>query len=302
MSASTIAFLALLAAPPAPALGPGDHARTLTVGGRERSYLVHVPKSYDPKKPVPVVLAFHGAAMTGRLMALVSGLSPTADREGFLVVYPDGTGDLVLTWNAGGLRGPLARNKADDVAFTAALLDDLARVAAIDARRVYATGLSNGAMMTYRLAAELSDRIAAIAPVAGAMPNEKFTPKRPVSVLHFHGTADTLVPYKGARGRMPRFMTLLPVEEGARAWAKLNGCPSRPTVADVPNKSGDGMKVTRTFYGPGKEGSEVVLYTCEGGGHVWPGRALPFGFLGTPIRALSANDLMWEFFRKHPRK
>ena len=153
-------------------LAPGDHTRTLEHDGRTRSYLVHVPPKYDPKRPTPVVLAFHGGGQQ-RLEQMVRfcGLNEKADKEGFIAVYPNGTGRLeqMLTWNGGNCCGYAMWNNVDDVGFTRALLDDLAKVANVDAKRVFATGISNGGIMCYRLASELSDRIAAIAPVSGTM-------------------------------------------------------------------------------------------------------------------------------------
>ena len=152
-------------------LGPGDHTRTLAVADLKRAYFVHIPKSYDGSKPYPVVLAYHGGASTAEGMTRFSGLSEAADKHGFIVVYPSGTGNLdkALTWNGGNCCGYAMQKQIDDVDFTRAVLDDLARVVKIDPKRVYATGMSNGAIMAYRLASELSDRIAAIAPVAGPM-------------------------------------------------------------------------------------------------------------------------------------
>ena len=198
---------------PAP-LGPGDHTRTLMMGEQKRTYLVHVPKGYDPKKPAPVVLALHGAAMNGSMMVWFSGLNKKSDEAGFIVVYPSGTGTgPFLTWNAGGFKGKMAEGKADDVAFIGKLLDDLGTVVKVDEKRVYACGMSNGGMMCYRLAAELSDRIAAIAPVAGTIAIEESKPKRPVPVIHFHGTKDTFVPFEMAKGKTPSFMKFKGVEE-----------------------------------------------------------------------------------------
>src|ERR1700676_4933763 len=137
---------------PSKALGPGDHTRTLMMGEQKRTYLVHVPKGYDPKKPAPVVLALHGAAMNGSMMVWFSGLNKKSDEAGFIVVYPSGTGTgPFLTWNAGGFKGKMAKGRADDVAFIGKLLDDLGTVVKVDEKRVYACGMSNGAMMCYRL-------------------------------------------------------------------------------------------------------------------------------------------------------
>jgi len=279
----------------------GDHTRTLTVGGQKRTYLVHVPKGYDPKKPTPVVLALHGAAMNGPMMVWFSGLNTKSDDAGFVVVYPSGTGTgPFLTWNAGGFTGKMAEGKADDVAFIGKLLDDLGIVVTVDQKRVYATGMSNGGMMCYRLAAESSDRIAAIAPVAGTIAIEESKPKRPVPVIHFHGTKDTLVPFEAAKGKQG-FMKLKGVEESVQAWVKLNGCDEK-AKADTLSKDGDEMTVTRKTYGGGKDGAEVVLVVVKGGGHTWPGKEPPVGFMGKSAKNVSANDLMWEFFQKHKLK
>jgi polyhydroxybutyrate depolymerase len=283
-------------------LGAGDHTRTLDFGDQKRTFLVHIPKSYDPKKPTPVVLALHGAAMNGPMMVWFSGLNKTADESGFIVVYPSGTGTgPFLTWNAGGFRGKMAEGRADDVAFIAKLLDDLATVVNVDAKRVYACGMSNGAMMCYRLAAELSDRIAAIAPVAGTIAIDESKPTRPVPVIHFHGTKDTFVPFEAPKGNASAFMRLKGVEDSIQTWVKLNSCDDK-AKADVLSKDGDDMKVTRATYSNGKDGSEVVLITITDGGHTWPGMKPPAGFMGKSALNISANDLMWEFFQKHKLK
>jgi polyhydroxybutyrate depolymerase len=297
MTAAVLGLLLVAAQPES--LTPGDHTRTVEVGGRKRTYHVHVPKSYDPKKPTPVVLAFHGAGMNGKMMRAFTGLDKKSDEAGFLAVYPDGTGTAgFFVWNAGAFRA----SSVDDVAFTGAMLDDLAKVAAVDPKRVYAAGLSNGAMMSYRLAAELSDRIAAIAPVAGTMVIDKCEPKHPVPVIHFHGTKDSLVPFGGpakkGKGRAP----FRSVEASVAAWVKANGCKDEPETTVVADGEKDGLKVVRKRFAGGKGGAEVVLYTIEGGGHTWPGSRAFAGLLGASAMTISANDLMWEFFQRHPRK
>ncbi len=283
-------------------LGPGDHTRTLMMGEQKRTYLVHVPKDYDPKKPAPVVLALHGAAMDGSMMVWFSGLNKKSEDSGFIVVYPSGMGvGPFRTWNAGGFSGKMAKGKADDVVFIGKLLDDLAVVVKVDEKRVYACGMSNGGMMCYRLAAELSDRIAAIAPVAGTIAIEESQPKRPVSVIHFHGSKDNIVPFEMTKGKSPSFMKLKGVEDSIQTWVKLNGCDEKPKD-DVVSKEGDEMKVTRKTYSGGKDGAEVVLIVIEEGGHTWPGEKPPVAFIGKSVTSISANDLMWEFFQKHPMK
>lgn len=299
----TLIATVLLAADPQP-LGPGDHARTLQVGGRDRSYLVHIPPKYDPKKPTPVVLAFHGGATNAPIMALASGLSEKADEAGFVVVYPNGTGkgNLLLVWNSGGFNKAFAEKLPNDVAFVEAILDELPRLVHVDPKRIYATGISNGGMMCYRLAAELSQRIAAIAPVSGTMSVERGRSRRPVPVMHFHGTEDKPVPFQGPDEWTAKFLAFKSVEETIRIWAKLNGCPKKPKTIELPNKVDDGTTVRQEVYGPGKNGAEVVLFVIKGGGHTWPGRQWPVPWLGKTTRDISANDLMWEFFQKHPMK
>jgi polyhydroxybutyrate depolymerase len=296
----TILPLMLLAAAVADTpLGPGDHTRSLMMGELKRSYLIHIPKSYDAKKPVPVVLALHGAAMNGAMMDWFTGLNRKSEGSGFIVAYPNGTGTgPLLIWNAGGLQGKLAEGRPDDVAFIGKVLDDLTAVAKVDRKRVYACGMSNGGMMCYRLAAELSDRIAAIAPVAGTIAIEDVKPKRPVPVIHFHGTKDNVVPFQMAKEKALSFMKLKGVEDSIQTWVKLNGCNDKGTV-DVLSKGGDELKVTRTTYSGGKDGAEVVSVVIEGGGHTWPGQKPPVGFIGESAMNISANDLIWEFFQKH---
>jgi len=285
----------------ATSLGTGDHFCSLFVGGLKRTYLVHIPGGYDSTKPTPVVLALHGAAMTGSMMVRFSGLNETSENNNFIVVYPNGTGFGPLqTWNAGGLPPKMARGKPDDVEFIGKVLDDLSNRTNVDAKRVYACGMSNGAMMCYRLAAELSDRIAAIAPVAGTVAIAESHPKRPVPVLHFHGNADPIVPFNRVTSK-PSFMKLSCAEESIQTWVKLDSCDEKPTE-DILSKAGDEMKVTRKTYGHGRDGSEVVLVTIEGGGHTWPGQKPPVEFIGKSAMNISADDLIWEFFRKHPMK
>ncbi len=297
----TFALLTLVALAADP-LGPGDHTRTVKVGPLNREFVVHIPPKNETSKPMPVVLAFHGAGSNSRQTIGLTALNEKADQAGFIVVYPEGSGRF-KTWNAGNCCGYARVTDVDDVAFVRAILDDLESAAKIDKRRVFATGISNGAMLCYRLASELSDRIAAIGPVSGTMGTERCSPKRPVSVMHFHGTDDEFLPYHGGRGEksLPS-IHFYSVDHSIEAWVNADACPEKPAVFEVPNGAGDGILVTRTTYGPGKEGAEVILFTIKGGGHTWPGRQLPFGFLGKATKDISATDLMWEFFERHPMK
>jgi polyhydroxybutyrate depolymerase len=299
----TFSILAILKVQPNN-LSAGDHTRSLTVGDLKRTYLIHVPKSYDGRKPFPVVLAFHGGGSIAEQMVKFCGLNETADKHGFIVVYPNGSGRLekLLTFNGGNCCGYAMTNKIDDVAFTKALLDDLAKVVKVDAKRVYATGMSNGAIISYLLASELSDRIAAVAPVGGPMGTEKCAPKRPVPVIHFHGTDDQFAPFKGGKGKGVSETDFYSVDHSIKAWIKANGCKLEPVTVEMPDKANDGTKITRKTYGGGKDGAEVVLVIIEGAGHTWPGREPGLKALGKSTKNISANEEMWKFFQKHPMK
>jgi polyhydroxybutyrate depolymerase len=295
-----VAFLAMAGDP----LGPGDHTRSFKMGDLTRSYLVHIPPNYDPKKPTPVVLVLHGAGTNGSITISLSGMNKKADEAGFLAIYPNGTGllNLLLTWNAGDTQGDAKTGKPNDVAFIAQVLDDLGTVSNVDPKRVYATGISNGGMMCYRLASELSNRIAAIAPIAGTMAIKNYQPKRPVSVMHFHGAADSIVPYAGSKGGTATIPGFKSVEDTIKICVEANGCSEKPTTVKIPDKAGDGTPVMQTTYRGGKEESEVVLFVIEGGGHTWPGQQPPVSLIGKSTKNISANDLIWDFFEKHPLK
>ncbi|MDX1946184.1 MAG: PHB depolymerase family esterase [Pirellulaceae bacterium] len=297
------------AAPKPARLVPGDHTRTVQVGDVERRYLVYVPQEYDDQRATPVVIAFHGGGGNPASMVRLSGLNTKADTAGFLVVYPYGTGALnnaLLTFNGGGCCGHAMEKKIDDVGFTRAVLDDLATVANVDSARVFATGLSNGGIMAHYVASELSDRIAAIAPVGGPLMMDAPRAQRAVSVMHFHGTADEFAPLKGGFGKgafgrkgVTEFRS---VEHTIQSWVKANGCEPEPRIENLPDTASDGMRTTRKTWGGGKDDSEVVLIEIENGGHTWPGQEPVVAFLGKSTQDISANDLMWEFFQKHPLK
>lgn len=279
--------------------------RTVNVAGRERSYRVHLPIGYSSAGPTPLLLAFHGGRSNAEQMASFSGLSHKADQAKFVVVYPNGTGNsaTALTWNGGNCCGYAMENNVDDVAFVRALLDDLEQAVPIDRKRVYAAGMSNGAVLTYRLASELAERIAAIAAVAGPMGTPSCAPSRPVPVMHFHGTADEFAPFQGGKG--PKSLAdidFFSVPHSIAAWVKANGCAAGPTVAELPDLAGDGTKVTIRTHGQGKDGAEVVLVEIAGAGHTWPGQQPRVPALGKSTHNISANDMLWEFFQKHPMK
>ncbi|HKC05523.1 MAG TPA: PHB depolymerase family esterase [Methylomirabilota bacterium] len=277
---------------------------TIEVGGLTRTYLLHVPPSL-PAGPVPLVLVFHGGGGNGIGTERLTRFSELADREGLLVAYPEGVGRNWYDGREFATGSRAHRERIDDVGFVAAALDAIARAHAVDPRRIYATGISNGAVFSHYLAAHLSPRIAAIAPVVGGIadpPDAWLRPERPVSVLILQGTTDPLVPYRGGaiafgRGR------IIDTEEAARRWARLDGTAPEPRSTVLPAPGKDHCGGLRLTYSGGRDGSEVVLVRLDGGGHTWPGgtQYLPEGLIGRVCRDFSATSIIWEFFRAHPK-
>ncbi|WAC05374.1 MAG: hypothetical protein OS112_01720 [Methanoregula sp.] len=289
----------------------GDRIFTLQHNGLKRSFLVHIPLSYTGSEPVPVVIVFHGGGDDIYGMMRQSGITATSDSEGFIAVFPQGIGKTIGgkttgTWNAGRCCGSAETNNVDDVGFISALLDDMELRFSIDKDRVYATGISNGALFSYRLACELSGRIAAIAPVAGQDAFDNCHPSRPVPVIHFHGTTDPAALYKGGHcgGRLPGDpgWNCVSVPEYIGRWVTSNSC-SPESVESFRN----GSAICRT-YGHCPGGADVTLCTIGDGGHTWPGGEYLKDerwwkeAVGNISRDISANDLMWEFFKSHPKK
>ena len=295
------------------ALAPGDYEVPLVHKSLRRNYLLHVPPRASANAPLPVVINFHGGGGNAKTQKWYTGMDAAADRDGYIAVYPNGSGGFgtrFLTWNAGNCCGVAALNGVDDVGFTLAVIDDLAARTPIDATRIYATGLSNGSMMAYRLAAEASERIAAVAGVAGAMTLRKFAPKLPVPVMHMHSLDDERALYAGGLGpAFPLTDTRVfhaSVEEMLKKWVVHNGCREPGTVAAVVmGKPGPdaGHTANRVTYAPCRDGSEVVLWKLAGPGHVWPGGKRDFlpALLGTSSAVIDANRELWQFFSRFHR-
>ncbi|MEM9018899.1 MAG: PHB depolymerase family esterase, partial [Verrucomicrobiota bacterium] len=258
----------------------------------------------------PVVIAFHGGGGNPESMVRISRLNEKSEESGFLVVYPYGSGpdpDRMLTFNGGECCGYAMHQEIDEIGYVNAILDDLVASASVDTGAVFATGLSNGAIMAYRIAAELSERIAAIAPVGGPLMMDSISPTSPVAVMHFHGTADKFAPFEGGYGINSQgakgVTDFRSVEYSLETWIKANGCSETPTIKSLPNPVEDDMTATQKTWDSGERGVEVVLIEIKGGGHTWPGVSPPpaAAFLGASTQDFSANDLMWEFFQKHRR-
>lgn len=278
---------------------PGEHQRSVSVGGDERRYLLYVPKGYSSDQPVPVVLNFHGGAGHPAAQVELTGMNRTADRHGFAVVYPFGSGVLerrILTFNAGTCCGYARDKTVDDLAFVEALLDDLSRAVCIDRTRIYATGHSNGGMMAHRLGCQLSEEIAAVASVAGPIGLTGCHPSRPMPVLHIHGTADRCAPYGGGAGASRHAGKFRSVEDTRKIWLSADDCSGEPEVSF---SEGD-TTCLRWTECAGR--SEVVICTIAGGGHAWPGAAsYPSQRIcgGELSDDLDANEMIWSFFSRH---
>jgi polyhydroxybutyrate depolymerase len=250
---------------------------SITVDGVLRTYIMFRPASLDPSQPAPLVLALHGWTSAAALLEARSHFDDLATTAGFEVVYPQGVNNA---WNAGWCCGGA---QTDDVAFIEALIDKLVAGGGVDRKRVFVTGMSNGAMMAQRLACEATGRFAAVASVAGALVIGACTPSRPISVLEMHGTADTAIAYEG--GGLANFM---PTMSNLQRWASLNGCSS--TAANA--KSG----ITTTYTWSGCQGgSKVVLMAITGAGHNWFNAASD-GLPGEP----DASQTVWDFFTHAP--
>lgn len=279
---------------PAQSHAPDESRRTIEAGGLERSYVLHLPPSRRAGQPIPLLLVLHGAGGQGAGMARHTGLTDPATQRGYAVVYPDG---MDWRWNDG--RGNGAAQ--DDVEFIRLLLDSLGRELPVDPKRIYATGISNGAGLAYRLACDLPGTVAAIAPVAGALAaalEERCAATRPVSVISFQGTRDRLMPYEGGNVAARRGQ-VLSAPRSAALFAEVNGCTASPAVTAEPDTARDGTRVHRSIYTGCREGREVVLYTIEGGGHTWPGGPPVGRRVGRVSRDIDATSAMLDFFDRH---
>lgn len=272
---------------------------TIVSSGREREYLLHVPKSYDPSRPTPLVISMHAAAMWPGAQMEISQWNRVADEHGFLVVYPSGT---TLDGVVGTGLWPkvwLLRRDVDlseNVKYISELIDKLQESYNIDPARIYANGYSNGGAMAFAVSCTLSHRIAAVGTVSAAQDQRDSSwcaDAPPVPLINFHGTAD-LVPYYGGRAlASPRPFPSVPV--WTADWARRNRCGRNPVESLV------AADVARLEYSDCAGGATVVLYTIRGGGHTWPGgKPMPEWLIGPTNRNIDASSQMWRFFREHP--
>lgn len=286
----------------------GNHRLSLIVDGLVRSFVVHVPESYKPIRQWPVVIMFHGGGGTAETAMRKTGWHKKADRKGFLAVFPEGTppdpsrpGSFAYnpqTWNDGSKRGVGAtERRVADVKFISEMIEYLKGHLSVNERRIYITGFSNGASMSFRLARELSKVFAAVAPVAGADWLDDKQPDRPVPLIYITGTADPLNPFQGGEIRIgrKRYGKKPPVDKMILKWIKLHACRDKAhTVYDQDRAKGVAYTMQDNIHA-------VELYILTDHGHYWPGgkSALPERIAGKNTTKLNATDIIWDFFNKH---
>lgn len=278
----------------APEPVPGTTEHRLAFGGFDRTYRLVIPPRL-PKGRVPVVVVLHGGFGTAAGALEQGGWVDAAARGRFVVVAPEGT---TRSWNAGVCCGPPVRRGVDDVGFVLAVLDQVERDLPVDRGRVFATGISNGGMLAYRLACDASDRFAAIAPVSATLVTDGCSPTVPVSVLHIHGLVDGNVPFDGGvptKSFQPNPPAYRPVRESLDVFVRADGCDPDARVRTR------GVVTTERWRGcTGR--SAVELVTIADGGHSWPGGKQMARVLDPPSTALDATSLIVEFFAAHPRR
>ncbi|WP_325480750.1 alpha/beta hydrolase family esterase [Piscinibacter sp.] len=279
---------------------PGDYTFSIVHGGLTRMYRVHVPSKYDPAKPAPVVFAFHGGGANMEYQATDENYGQVAksEREGFIVVFPNGYSKLpsgkFATWNAGTCCAAARDENVDDVGFVKTMIDNLGHQLNIDRGRIFATGMSNGGMLAYRVACEMADTFKAIASVAGPDGTTSCNPSRPISILHIHAKNDDHAQFAGGAGPKSQERTKVTnfrsVPETISRWVAHNSCS--PTPKRVLEKPGAYCDAYQSCRG----GVEVRLCVTDRGGHSWPGAAKTRGEPAST--AISANDAMWEFWNR----
>jgi polyhydroxybutyrate depolymerase len=276
-------------------------AETLTHDGVVRTYVVRTPNAkLNAVNPLPLVIVLHGGGGNAANAEKMTGFTEKGRKEGFIVVYPDGTGPLegrLLTWNARHCCAYAMKNDVDDVGFIRALIDEMEAHYPIDPHRIYATGMSNGGMISHRLGIELSDKLAAIAPVVGTLFGDEKEPAHPVPALMINGMLDKNVPWQGgpSGGRGARSWDG-PAQPGMAQfsfWAHANGCKVEP------KKSEEARWTLWTGDCPNK--ADVALYLVKDNGHAWPGGQPGSSRGDAPSTAMDATDVIWQFFKAHPR-
>ena len=277
----------------------------ITFDGVARNFIVYLPSGYNNSGKMPLIFAIHGGSGTPEGMINIANFKTIADRDKVVLVYPEG---VQKNWNDG---RPTAPNQLgiNDVGFFNQMCDYMINNYSVDAKKIYATGISNGGFMSTRLGCELSNRIAAIAVNAATIeattiaPNCK--PNRPVPALYIHGTTDPLVPFLGGQITAGGTAggTILSHFQAIDKWVTINGCNPTPTVTDLPDIANDGTTIKQRVYSGGANGSEAVSYVVLNGGHTWPQgyQYLNEAIIGKTSQDMNACEVIWTFFKRFSR-
>jgi polyhydroxybutyrate depolymerase len=265
---------------PATPLAPGDHRRTVQANGRERSYLLHVPRGYSGMEPVPVVFDFHGYGSDGAGQLGASGMEALSDEHGFIVVGPNGIGG---SWHVNGCCGQAAQQQLDEISFVRAIVEALGALVCVDRKRIFATGISQGGGMAHHVGCLAADIFAAVAPVSSDLRTDPCQPSRPISELSVRGLSDTLSPYEGGPVGPPG-MTYMAI--GAKPtlerWKMIDQCAGTPDTS-IPNCE---------TYKECAAGVEVTLCSLPGAGHVLYQNGAGFDVAKT----------IWAMFERQPMR
>lgn len=281
----------------------GTYYITTEFEGLKRDYIVHIPKNYNSSNPTPVVFNFHGGGGTGKFTMDTTLMNDASEKYGFIAVYPSAYKKL-KKWNI----GPITQDQVDlnDQGFIKLILENLKTNFNIDEKRIYATGHSRGGFFSFKLACDMADTFAAVAPAGCAMVFGECNPSRPIPIMHFHGTTDKMIPYNGGPSdtSVPEYIrrtaNFTSVNETIKIWLVKNNCPDQ-----IPQKTFENGSAYCLTYSNCSQNTEVVLCTHEGG-HTWPGGIdesnLEFykEIVGNISQDINANEQIWKFFERHP--
>jgi polyhydroxybutyrate depolymerase len=266
-----------------------SHKGSITHDGLDREFILYVPRRYEEGHAVPLLINLHGYTSNAEEQMWYGDFRCIADDENFLIVHPEGTVyDGKTHWNTGGWT---PNSTVDDLCFIDALIEYLKQQYKIDPKRIYAAGMSNGGEMSYHLACQLSDKIAAIASVAGSMTPETFggcAPTHPMPVMHLHGTKDSVVPYEGDK-------TATPIMKVLEYWANHNQCAIQPVITQIANSNNIDGSTVEHFIWKGPVAS-VEHFKIIGADHTWPGTSID---LGGTNQDIDASKEIWKFLKQY---
>jgi polyhydroxybutyrate depolymerase len=272
------------------------------VDGNSRTYQLYIPSQINAITSIPLVFVLHGGNGNGSGISSITAMKTLAEKEKFIAVFPDG---IQKNWNDG---RPTNANLLgiNDVRFFDEMINKISGSYKIDPKRIYATGISNGGFMSMRLACELSNRFAAVAAVSASIEQGIGTncaPASKVSVIIMQGVADPLVPFTGGIMTAGDGGTILSHAEAVNKWVSVNNCSTNPLITDLPDLTNDGTTIKKRAYTGGSNGTEVISYIIQNGGHTWPGGSqyLPESIIGKTSMDINATEEIWNFFKAHAK-